>query len=211
MLTARPLLPASTNRIGLPAQEGRNLQNVANFGRRGDLTRLVDVGENRQAGLALDRAQDAQAFIEARPAVGIDAGAIRLVERRLEDGGHPGPRGGFGDHPRDRDGVILGLNHARAADQREGCLIADHKGIDAGKPWGIGRPRVHYLLIIRTHRGGSGTPPVPARGPRLGPSLTIWALYPVREIPGRVISPCGRARTALLRPAARPLLGGRGN
>src|ERR1700677_4006806 len=40
--------------IRLAAEEGGDLEDVANFGRRGDLRAIVDVGENREAGFFLD-------------------------------------------------------------------------------------------------------------------------------------------------------------
>ncbi len=50
--------------------------------------RVVNVGQDRQAGSLLDLAEDTQTFIEPGPAKGRDRGAIGLVERRLEDDRH---------------------------------------------------------------------------------------------------------------------------
>jgi hypothetical protein len=58
---------------------------AAGFG----LRRLVDIGEDRKA-LGLHAGQNAQAFAQARPAIGVlPAGAVGLVERSLEDEGRP--------------------------------------------------------------------------------------------------------------------------
>ena len=49
---------------------------------------LVHVGEHRNADLLLDLGEDLQALLHARAAVALARGAVRLVERALEDVGH---------------------------------------------------------------------------------------------------------------------------
>ena len=73
-----------------------------------------------------------------------------LSNDALKTAGHAGSPGSFGDRSRDRDGVLLGLDYAGAANERERRLIADDEGIDAGESWGgIRGGPVHNLLIIR--------------------------------------------------------------
>ena len=47
--TARPVRGRGHQQIGLPGQEGRDLQQIADLGRRRGLLRQVDVGRDRQA------------------------------------------------------------------------------------------------------------------------------------------------------------------
>ncbi len=48
--TARPVRRGGDQEVGLPAEEGRDLEHVAHLGRGLALRRLVDVGEDRQPG-----------------------------------------------------------------------------------------------------------------------------------------------------------------
>ncbi len=66
--------------IGLPAEEGRDLQDVEHLRRALGLLPFVNVGEERQAGLLPDGAQYLESLLQSRPAEGFDRGAVGLVE-----------------------------------------------------------------------------------------------------------------------------------
>ena len=68
ILTARPVLPASTSRSVWRQKKCRDLQNVHHFGGRLGLRRLVNVGEHRDTELA-HLAENAQAFFQSRSAI----------------------------------------------------------------------------------------------------------------------------------------------
>jgi hypothetical protein len=70
--------------VGLAAEEGGDLEDIGDFGGRAGLPGLVNVREDGVA-RRLDAGQDAEAFLEPRPAVGRDAGAVGLVERGFEN------------------------------------------------------------------------------------------------------------------------------
>ena len=109
--------PGLDEQISLPAQERWYLQDVHNFSRAPDLVRPVDVGEQRQAGFALDGFEDAQALFDARSAVGFDAGAVRLVVRRFEDDWDAGALGGSLDCLRGGERVFTAFDDTGAADE----------------------------------------------------------------------------------------------
>src|SRR4030095_3727390 len=106
----------------------------------------MDVGEHRDADLVAALLQDAQAFHQPRATVALDRRAVGLVVGRLVDerhlvvGGDAGqPRGG---HER----VLLVLDGARTADQRQGRAAADrdaadpdcsrgHAAVECVRPW----------------------------------------------------------------------------
>ncbi len=71
--------------VRLSAEEGRDLEDVEDLGGRRGLRGLVNVGEERQAGLALHFIEDPQPLVEAGAAEGCDRGAVRLVEGGFED------------------------------------------------------------------------------------------------------------------------------
>ena len=78
-------LARGDKQIGLAAKERRDLQHVANFRGRSHLRDFVHVGEDRQASPLGDGGEDAQAFFQARAAVGGNRTAIGFVEGRLEN------------------------------------------------------------------------------------------------------------------------------
>ncbi len=82
--TARPVLRGRHQQIGLPGEERGDLQQVADLADRRGLLRLVDVGRHRQAGRCRGPAPGSAALRQARAAIGVEAGAVGLVERGLE-------------------------------------------------------------------------------------------------------------------------------
>ena len=107
--------------IGLPAEESGNLQDVGHRGHRFGLRRLMNIGEDRKA-FRLQPGQNAQSFDEARPAIGVQAGAVGLVKRRLEDEAAAHGVANAARHPVD---VLFAFDHARSGDQhqRTGCPL----------------------------------------------------------------------------------------
>ena len=71
-------------KIGLAAQERRDLQDVDGLGGFGRLRRLVNVGEHGESRVA-DGLQNSQAFLQAGAAIGIHARPVGFVERRFEN------------------------------------------------------------------------------------------------------------------------------
>ncbi len=66
--------------IGLPAQEGRDLQHVDGLGHRCALLRLVHVGQDRQAEAVADLGEDRQRLRQPDATAALGAGPVRLVE-----------------------------------------------------------------------------------------------------------------------------------
>ena len=56
--------------IGLAREEGRDLQDIRNFGRGSGLGSVVDVGEDGEMQIGFDFSEDAQAVVESRAAKG---------------------------------------------------------------------------------------------------------------------------------------------
>ena len=77
MFTGFPVAAHGGDQVGLAAEERRDLQAVRHLGGGLGLAGLVDVGQ-RQPGLGLHPRQDAQALVEARPAVGAQLERLAL-------------------------------------------------------------------------------------------------------------------------------------
>src|SRR5690606_7960005 len=76
------------NEIRLAAEECRRLDDIDNRSNLADRRVLVHIGEHRHADVVLHLLENAQAFLDARPAIASAGRAIRLVERTLEDVGN---------------------------------------------------------------------------------------------------------------------------
>ena len=117
MLTARPVLAGGDEQVGLAAEEGGNLEDIDGFGGDFAMGGLVHVGEDGQAGVFGDAAEDARALFEAGAAKALDAGAVGLVVAGFEDVGNAEIGGdaldGFGDGAR----MGLGLDDAGTGDR----------------------------------------------------------------------------------------------
>jgi hypothetical protein len=74
-------------KVGLTAQERRDLQDVADFAGGGGLCALVDIGQHRQLELVPHRREHGESDVEARAAIAVDRGPVGLVEARLEHEG----------------------------------------------------------------------------------------------------------------------------
>src|SRR6266436_10012793 len=111
--------------IGLPRQEGGNLQHVANFRRGSSLRRFMDVGEYGQFQFRLDFAENAQTFLQTRAAESFYRGAIGFVVGGFEDVGNSGIGGDLGNFFRHDPRVYFAFNHARARDQKKRIAAAE--------------------------------------------------------------------------------------
>jgi hypothetical protein len=67
-------------KVGLAAEEGRDLQHVDRFGHGGTLVRLMHVGEHGKAGALPDLGEDRQGLDESHASRASRARAVRLVE-----------------------------------------------------------------------------------------------------------------------------------
>src|SRR6266540_3062298 len=112
-------------KVGLPGEERRNLQNVeeprGGLGLRG----LMNVGEERQTRFLSDFRQNVEAFLQTRSAEGVLGGAVGLVEGRLVDdrsarlvGDRPDPDG-------HREGVLPRLDDAGPGEKERRLPAAD--------------------------------------------------------------------------------------
>ena len=114
-----------TDEIGLPAQEGRCLQQVDRACRGFDLVLAVHVGHQRHAERALDLGQDLQPQVDARAAERCAARAVGLVVARLEDERHAERRGDFLELAGDIHLQLFRLDDAGAGDEEERLVETD--------------------------------------------------------------------------------------
>src|ERR1043166_5850446 len=115
---------------GLPAEEGRDLQNVGDVRGLLHLRRVVNVGEHGQARLPFDGAQGVESFADAGAAVGGVRGAVRLVVGSLEDVVESGVARPLLALARDHQRVLARLNDARAGDDGQ-ATVAERRAADA--------------------------------------------------------------------------------
>ena len=88
----------------------------------------MNVGEHRNAGFLLDRAENVEALAQSGSAIGLAAGAIRFIEGGLEDERKLEPLGDGGDRARHLQRVLATLDHARPGDQHERRRLAERQG-----------------------------------------------------------------------------------
>jgi hypothetical protein len=122
---------AGCNQIGLAAEEGRDLQAVDHLGDQLGLSGLVDIGRDRELGLALHALEDPKAFVQACPSLGAMAGAVRLVEGGLEDHGEPVGVRDLAQLTGHLEGRVLGLDHIETRDEHERRAIPEGNISDA--------------------------------------------------------------------------------
>ena len=80
-----PGLGSSHEQIGLTAEEGGYLDNIADFADGRGLTTLVNIGQQAQTVLCLNVGQHLESALQPRATKRTDRGAVGLVERGLED------------------------------------------------------------------------------------------------------------------------------
>ena len=127
--------------VGLPAQEGGNLQHVADSGDGRGLRPLVDVGQDGKPKIILHERKQFQSLLHAGAASALERGAVRLVERTLEDNVQlvvltAELLQGFADGAAD----LLVFQRARSGDQEKTIGVVEHGGRNIGI-WGLGSSR----------------------------------------------------------------------
>ncbi len=142
MFTHAPRVRRRHEEVGLARQESRNLQHVADLAHRLALFGRVDVREDGDVELRLDFVEHRQGAVEPDAAPAFAAGAVRLVEARLEDVADAevarDPLHPLRDHHR----MIAAFHLAGAGDQREGRALRELGApkSDRGIRSGHGRP-----------------------------------------------------------------------
>ena len=151
--------------VGLPAQEGRNLQHIADLSGRDRLLRKMHVGGHGQADDRPHAFEHRQPLVDAGAAKRAVARAVGLVERRLEDGLQPEVGRDGRDRLGDLEAQVLRLDHAGARNEQEGlpgpAQMRPHHGWqprihDDLPSSGVGRPwprRTHRRALLRCRRG----------------------------------------------------------
>ena len=109
--------------VGLAAEEGGDLEEgvdvAEGVGEFGGLLGGVDVGEDGEAVVLGDGAEDARAFGEAGAAEAVDGGSVGFVVAGFEDVGDGEVGGDALDGVDEGAGVGLGLEDAGAGDEEE--------------------------------------------------------------------------------------------
>src|SRR3989442_7575779 len=113
--------------IGLPAEEGGDLEDVGHLRRLLHLRHLVHVGEDRDAVPRTHAGEDLEALVDPGAAVRAQAGPVRLVVAGLEHEGDPQRGRDLLEAPGELRGMARVLDHARAGDQEEGPGPAGHR------------------------------------------------------------------------------------
>ncbi len=113
------------HQVGLPREEGRQLDDVADIGDRLRLPWLVHISNDRDTKGFLHFLEDLHALFQARAAEGGDRGAVGLVEARLEHVGNAELLG----HPHifftGLHGQIPRFEDIDAAEQHERLVVGD--------------------------------------------------------------------------------------
>ena len=118
-LTARPVRPAAWMQVGLPGQESRYLEQIADLGHRRRLMAFMDVRGDRQAGASLHGLQRPQARLQSRTAKRLARGPVGLVERRLEHQRQSQTLGQFPQPLGNPQRQIVRLDDARSGDPEQ--------------------------------------------------------------------------------------------
>ena len=100
-------------------EKRRHLEYVDDFRRDGGLRGLVNVGQHRHAQLLFHAFQHNQPIGQPGPAKAVGAGAVRLVEARLENVRQAEFVADAFDVPADSQAKLRRLDHARAGDDEQ--------------------------------------------------------------------------------------------
>src|SRR5216683_3787580 len=140
------------NQVGLAAEKCRNLQNVDNLSDGSHVGRLMHIGEHRNVHFVFHLFQNAQAFLDPRPAVAADRGAVRLVVRGFEDERKVEGTHHALDDLRHAQGVLFALNHTRPGNEEQ-VSGADANVIDLeGQSQNLLPPRRREKIWPSGHR-----------------------------------------------------------
>ena len=125
-----PGLGRGDQKIGLAAEEGRNLQHIDRLGHGRALLRQVHVGQHRAAAALAHLGEDRQAVLEPEPARAFERGAVRLVERGLVDEPDAEPRRQFDQRMAHLERMLPALERARPRDQHKRPVVAERELAD---------------------------------------------------------------------------------
>jgi hypothetical protein len=103
--------------VGLAAEERRYLKHSTNPRDRVTLLRIVHIACHRNSELVLDALQHFQPGFQARPALGMNRGAIGLIKRGFKDVVDIAPAAMFGHSGGDFAAQLRALDHARPGDE----------------------------------------------------------------------------------------------
>ena len=98
--------------VGLPAEEGWNLQDIHGLGHRGALPGFMHVGDHRTANGLANSGQNRQALLQPQAAQGVATGAVRLVKGRLENKAQTQTAGHVAKRPSHLKGLGAALQRA---------------------------------------------------------------------------------------------------
>ncbi len=115
----------SKEQIRLPAEKSGNLNHVQDGSSLFYFSHAVDVGKERQPDFLLHLAKNFQSPVNARSAVRIQRGSVRLVVRGLEDDGDPKQSLRLPEEIRYGQGQVFTFNHAGPCDEKKGTFLAD--------------------------------------------------------------------------------------
>jgi hypothetical protein len=145
--------------IGLPAQEGRDLQAIDDLAARRAVLALVHVGEHGEAELLLHLGEHGEPFVESAAAERSAGRAVGLVVAALEHQRHAEFGADALQGLRVAQGVVAALDHAGSGDQCERLAGAEHDVADtdfAGAHlWGHRSHATHQLRRVLSSLGGS--------------------------------------------------------
>ena len=145
-----PRASGRLEKIGLTAEEGRNLQDVEDRGGVGNLVRSVNVRENRKGVAGSDLGEHIESFFFSDPPKAFSGSSVRLVVGGFEDDGDLEGIPDLGNPVGHLQGMGPAFDHAGAQDE-EGGLALPHK-----KCWGPLRSDGHGTCpskgLHRCHR-----------------------------------------------------------
>ena len=120
-------LGSGVQKIRLPAEECRDLQDVGHLGDRLRLRRLVDIGHDGHAERLLDLLQHLEALLKTRAAEAVIRGAVCLIERSLEYVVDAETAADFLDRAPDQQAAVHALKDTGTCEQCEGLSLTDHE------------------------------------------------------------------------------------
>ncbi len=115
--------------VGLAAQEGGQLQDVADLRRGGRLVRLVDIGQDRNPETLPHFGQESQSLFQSGAAIGVDRRPVRLVERPLENIRNAKAAGDIDHVPGDLHRQVAGFKHVDPGNQNERSVVGEMERI----------------------------------------------------------------------------------
>ena len=120
-----PCFRHGANQIGLPRQEGRELDDVGDLGGSDGFLRTVHIRDHRNAVGVLHRLEDFQPFVEAGATEGMNGGAVGFVVRRLEHQWDVQPSADVFVVAGATQGKVEIFENVHAAQQGEGAIVRE--------------------------------------------------------------------------------------